>query len=95
MILYSFLLMPIARDLHLSNTQSSLALGLSLAMTALGGVAFGFAGDRFGRKPVIIATVLIYGVGTTLCGWSHSLSSLLLYRGFTALGIGGESPGKV
>jgi len=90
LILYSFLLVPIARDLHLSNAQSSLALGLSLAMTAAGGVAFGFMGDRFGRKPVIIATVLIYGIGTTLCGWSHTLGELLAYRGFTALGIGGE-----
>jgi MFS family permease len=90
LILYSFLLAPIARDLHLNNTQSSLALGLSLAMTAIGGVAFGFLGDRYGRKPVIIATVLIYGAGTSLCGLSNSLSSLLIYRGFTALGIGGE-----
>ena len=90
LILYSFLLVPIARDLHLSNAQSSLALGLSLAMTAFGGVAFGFMGDRFGRKPVIVATVLIYGVGTTLCGWSHTFGELLAYRGFTALGIGGE-----
>jgi MFS family permease len=90
LILYSFLLMPIARELNLSNVQSSLALGLSLAMTAVGGVAFGFLGDRFGRRPVIIATVLIYGSGTLLCGWTHSFGELLCYRGFTALGIGGE-----
>jgi MFS family permease len=90
LILYSFLLAPIARDLHLNDTQSSLALGLSLAMTAIGGVAFGFLGDRYGRKPVIIVTVLIYGLGTSLCGLTHSLASLLFYRGFTALGIGGE-----
>ena len=90
LILYSFLLVPIARDLHLSDAQSSLALGLSLAMTAVGGVIFGFVGDRFGRKPTIIASVLIYGVGTTLCAFSHSLISLLAYRSFTGLGIGGE-----
>jgi MFS family permease len=89
LILYSFLLLPIARELNLSNVQSSLALGLSLAMTAVGGVAFGFLGDRFGRKPVIIATVLIYGSGTLLCGWTHSFGELLAYRSFTALGIGG------
>lgn len=90
LLLYSFLLIPIARDLHLSNAESSLALGFSLAMTACGGVAFGFLGDRFGRKPVIITTVLIYGVGTLLCGSVHSLGELLTYRSFTALGVGGE-----
>ncbi len=54
LILYSFMLLPIARDLHLSQTESSLTLGLALAMTAVGGVIFGFVGDRFGRKPTII-----------------------------------------
>jgi MFS family permease len=87
---HSFLLVPIARDLHLSDAESSLALGLSLAMTAIGGVLFGFIGDRFGRKPTIIASVLIYGLGTTLCAASRSLVGLLAYRSFTGLGIGGE-----
>ena len=90
LLLYSFLLIPIARDLRLSPTQSSVALGLALAMTAAGGVAFGFLGDRFGRKPVIISTVLIYGFGTLVCGVAHSFAQLLLYRSFTAIGVGGE-----
>jgi MFS family permease len=90
LILYSFMVVPIARDLHLSQTQSSLTLGLALAMTAIGGVVFGFVGDRFGRKPTIIVAVLIYGVGTTLCAASHSLLQLLVFRSFTGLGIGGE-----
>jgi MFS family permease len=90
LILYSFLLVPIARDLGLSRADSSLALGLSLGMTALGGVLFGFFGDRFGRRPTIILSVLIYGIGTILCAESHNLRELLIYRSFTGLGIGGE-----
>jgi MFS family permease len=90
LILYSFMIVPIARDLHLSQTESSLTLGLALAMTALGGVIFGFVGDRFGRRPTIIVSVLVYGIGTTMCAASHSLLQLLLFRSFTGLGIGGE-----
>jgi MFS family permease len=90
LILYSFLLVPIARELNLSRAESSLALGLSLGMTALGGVAFGFIGDRFGRKPTIIMSVLVYGFGTALCALSHNLTQLLVYRSLTGLGIGGE-----
>jgi MFS family permease len=90
LILYSFLLVPIARDLALTRADSSLALGLSLGMTAMGGVLFGFVGDRFGRKPTIIVSVLIYGIGTILCAESHNLRGLLIYRSFTGLGIGGE-----
>ncbi len=95
LILYSFLLVPIARDLHLTPAESSLALGTSFAMTAAGGVLFGFLGDRFGRRPVIAATVAIYGVGTLLCAASNSLFELILFRSITGLGMGGGwAPGQ-
>ena len=95
LILYSFLLVPIARELHLSVADSSLALGTSLLMTAVGGVIFGFAGDRYGRKPIIVTTVAIYGVGTLLCAASHSLTELIIYRSITGLGMGGGwAPGQ-
>jgi MFS family permease len=90
LILYTFLLVPIARELVLSNTESSLVLGVSFAMAALGGVLFGFVGDRFGRKPTIITSVLLYGIGTSLCATAHSLTALLGCRALTGLGIGGE-----
>lgn len=89
LILYSFLLVPVARELHLSNTESSLLLGTAFLMTAAGGILFGFLGDRFGRKPIVIATVSIYGIGTLLCASSHSLAELLIYRSLAGLGIGG------
>ena len=95
LVLYSFLLVPVARELHLTAEQSSLALGMSLLMTAIGGVIFGFLGDRFGRKPMIAATVAIYGVGTALCGFSHTLTQLIVFRSITGLGMGGGwAPGQ-
>jgi len=93
--LYSFLLVPVARELHLSPAQSSLALGTSLLMTAAGGVLFGFIGDRFGRRPAIAATVAIYGLGTLMCAASRSLGELIVWRSIAGLGIGGGwAPGQ-
>src|SRR5258708_11731919 len=64
-------------------------------MTALGGVIFGFLGDRYGRKPMIATTVAIYGVGTALCGFSRSLTQLIIFRSITGLGMGGGwAPGQ-
>jgi MFS family permease len=90
LVLYSFLLVGIARELHLSATDSSLVLGFSFLMTALGGVGFGLLGDRIGRRPVIVATTLIYAVGTLLCATAHSLGALVAWRTVAGLGIGGE-----
>src|ERR1700738_917595 len=90
LILYSFLMVPMAHDLHLGRLEGSFALGLSLLMTALGGLVFRFIGDRFGRRPTIIATVLIYVFGTLLCPASLNLTHLLIFRSLTGIGIGGE-----
>jgi MFS family permease len=90
LILYSFLLTDISRELGLSREQHSLILGLSLGMTALGGVLCGILGDRFGRRPVLQITILAYSVGTLMCGFAQGLPGLLFWRSVTGLGVGGE-----
>src|ERR1700740_3796338 len=59
LILYSFLMVPMAHDLHLGRLEASFALGLSLLMTALGGLLFGFLGGLFAVRPTIIAPHLM------------------------------------
>ena len=90
LILYTFLLIPIGQELHLSNVQLSFVLGASLAATALGGVLFGVLSDRFGRRSVLQWTILTYSVGTFLSGLAPSLELLVVFRIITGLGVGGE-----
>ena len=51
LVLFSFLLVPIRKDLGLADTELSLLLGASLGATAVGGVIFGWMADRFGPVP--------------------------------------------
>ena len=90
LILFTFLLIPIGSELHLTRVELSFVLGASLAATALGGVIFGVLSDRFGRKSVLQWTILTYSVGTFLSGFSPSIWILLLFRIITGLGVGGE-----
>ncbi len=90
LILFSFLLIPIGHELHLSNVGLSYVLGASLAATAVGGVVFGILSDRFGRKSVLQWTILTYSIGTFLCGIASSLEVLLFFRIITGFGVGGE-----
>jgi len=90
LILFSFLLIPIGRELHLTNINLSFVMGASLAATAIGGVIFGILSDRFGRKSILQWTIVTYSVGTFLCGISTSLVLLIIFRIITGLGVGGE-----
>jgi MFS family permease len=90
LILYTFLMIPIKKELGFSDVQVSFILGASLAATAVGGVIFGFLSDKYGRKKVLQWTILTYSIGTFLSGFSGSILMLLIFRIITGLGVGGE-----
>ena len=43
-------------------------LGIGFAVRPLGGILGGYLGDRIGRKPVLVASLLLMGVATVLIG---------------------------
>jgi len=90
LILFTFLLIPIAKEYHFTNLQMSYVLGSTLAATAIGGIIFGILSDRFGRKPILQWTILTYSIGTFLSGLAGSFWLLMCFRVLTGLGVGGE-----
>lgn len=90
LILYTFLLIPIGKELHFSNVMLSYVLGASLTATAVGGVIFGILSDRHGRKTVLQWTILTYSVGTFFSGIASSFALLVVFRIITGFGVGGE-----
>ena len=80
-----------------------LTFGVGFVVRPLGGILFGVLGDRFGRKPVLVATLLMIGIGTTAIGclptfaqigyWAPTL--LVLMRVIQGLGAGAEYGGAV
>jgi MFS family permease len=90
LVLFSFLLIPIGRDLHLSEPQEALLLGVALGGSGIGGILFGYLSDLFGRKRIMTWTILIYSLGTALTALSTNGLSLLMFRLLTGLGVGGE-----
>ncbi|MBN8723448.1 MAG: MFS transporter [Acidobacteria bacterium] len=90
LILYSFLLIPIGKELKLTSVESGWVFGASLAATALGGGLFGFLADKYGRKKVLEWTILLFSLGTFLSGFAVDLWTLILFRALTGFGVGGE-----
>jgi MFS family permease len=90
LVLFSFLLIPIGRDLGLSPTAEAWLLGVALGGSGLGGILFGYLSDIHGRKKVMMWTICLYSAGTALTAFSTGPWSLLLFRLVTGLGVGGE-----
>ncbi len=90
LMLISFLLIPIGKDLRLSVAEEALILGVALGASGIGGILFGYLSDRHGRKQVMTWTIGLYSLGTALCALSVGPRSLLVFRLLTGLGVGGE-----
>lgn len=56
----------------------------------LGGIFFGFIGDKFGRVKSMVFSILLYASFTGLAGFAQNWWQLGLCRFLTGLGIGGE-----
>ncbi len=63
-----------------------LVLTLFLAGIAVGQLVYGPVSDRFGRRPVLLAGLTLFLVGTVLCGLAWSLPVLIVGRTLAAIG---------
>ena len=61
----------------------------------VGALSSGPIGDRVGRKPLLLASIAIFGLASLLTAYAGSLEMLAALRFFTGLGIGGAMPGTV
>ena len=57
-----------SRDPSTSLLSAFAVLAVGYAARPIGSVIFGHIGDRFGRKPALIASVLMMGAGSVLIG---------------------------
>ncbi len=90
LVLFSYLLIPIGQDLHLSDAQEGVLLGVALGASGIGGILFGYLSDRFGRKRALMWTVCLFSLGTGLTAFAAGPVTLFLCRLLTGLGVGGE-----
>lgn len=85
----------LAPDLGLGPAQLGWAASAAMAGLVLGAFAGGWAADRTGRKPVLIASVLAFAVFSLATAFAHDQPMLLAARFLTGLGFGGAMPNLI
>jgi benzoate transport len=85
----SFASPGIASEWQIDRAALGIVLAMELIGMAIGSVTLGNLADRFGRRPTILACLLVMTLGMTASALADSLNHLLIYRFLTGLGVGG------
>ncbi len=84
-----------APELRLNPAQVGAAGAIAMVGLVLGAFTGGWAADRWGRKPVLMASVLIFGLFSIATAYAGGLNPLLAARFATGLGFGGALPNLI
>ncbi len=82
----------IMKEWGVTRAAFSIAVASGLAGMAIGSLSAGILADKFGRKPVLIASIFLFGTATCLIAQATDVSSIALIRFFAGLGIGAALP---
>ncbi|MBV8923960.1 MAG: MFS transporter [Bradyrhizobium sp.] len=81
-----------AHSFNVAVSSFGAVFGVNAFGLMLGALAFGPIADRFGRKPVILASVFLIGLFSLLTPFTGSIQVLLATRFLAGLGMGGVMP---
>jgi AAHS family 4-hydroxybenzoate transporter-like MFS transporter len=81
-----------AGDFHVAPTAFASAASGSLAGMALGAMLLSPLADRFGRRPMLIVSLMLLGIATLLAMRSHGPTEIAVWRTIAGCGLGAVVP---
>ncbi|MCB0908283.1 MAG: DHA2 family efflux MFS transporter permease subunit [Nocardioidaceae bacterium] len=76
----------LSEDLHASTSQLQWFADAYLLVLASLLLPAGMLGDRWGRRPLMLAALTVFGLGSAWCAYAGSPGSLIAARAFLGLG---------
>lgn len=89
-LIISFMMGAIQKSLNINLTQAGVITTVTLIGSVIGGVLFGWLGDRVGRKNSLLLTLALFSIGAVVSAFAWDFNSLLVTRAITGVGLGGE-----
>jgi len=89
-MLYAVALGPIRVYFGVDDATAGRLATATLIMSGVGGLAFGYVADRFGRARALRWTILIFSVASLGAATSQSILQLAFWRALLGIGMGGE-----
>jgi MFS family permease len=91
--IFSLLVGPLRRDLHIGDAKMSLLIGFSFALFyTLFGIPLGRLADIYSRRLIIAAGLVLWSGFTASCGLAQTFETMLLLRMGVGVGEAALSP---
>jgi len=91
-LLIGFLVAPITKEFALAPAQVGLVASAGFVGMFLGAAISGRLADRYGRRLIFQATLVLFSIGAVLSALAPTFETLLAARVVAGLGLGGELP---
>ena len=85
----------LARDFGLGPQEIGWAGSAAMFGLVGGALLGGWAADRLGRRPILVASVVMFGIFSILTGYTTNYDQLLWARLATGIGFGGAMPNLI
>jgi MFS transporter, AAHS family, 4-hydroxybenzoate transporter len=90
-----FVAPALSADLQIPRAALGPLLSSGTIGMMIGALTFGTLADRFGRKPILIACTLLFGIMSLITATADSIQAIAIYRLFTGFGLGGAMPNTI
>ncbi|MCF2718741.1 MFS transporter [Paenibacillus sp. UKAQ_18] len=90
--LLSFIVAALAKEWHLGSEQIGLLTAMNSIGMVFGAALAGILADRYGRRAILVWTLLIFSIASGLSALATGLGMLLVLRFIAGAGLGGELP---
>jgi len=89
-MLYAMAVGQLRRYFGFDDATAGLLGTITLLMSGLGGLAFGYVGDRFGRTRALMITVTVFSAASLGAATAQTVLQLMVWRALLGIGMGGE-----
>lgn len=88
----SFIMPYISKEWTLTPSQLGSVGAITTVGMMIGALLFGYLADRFGKKNIIIITLLIFSISNLALAFTTNVWQFMIVRFITGVGLGGELP---